>query len=104
MNEDIFEQFKNNNAVINCITEEDAAALFEILKNNNIYWRSGNTLNRNKTAWNHNRQNMCYRCNENELSFASVEYYAEEGKTIYTYEDLIGAARVPEFNIFDYLK
>ena len=104
MNEQIFEEFKSNRAVIHCTTEEDAKAFMRALTDNDILWSAG--CDNRETNWHFYRENTVYYCTyHNNLTYAYVDYALSDGKTVYTYEELMReGGEDNKFDMFDYLK
>lgn len=81
------EGFLNGEFVVNCQTKNESEEFFEILKQHNVKWMSGRSLDE-KNPFNVHREKICYSCQGFRLNYADIAYYESNLYTIIPYRQL----------------
>lgn len=79
----------NKNTVIWCDTEEKAKEFITQAYKNKYKWVNHISGDENNTYWNTLKENVCYRIDENEITFADKFTYKNAGHPIIPFDDLI---------------
>lgn len=89
VNKELFQDFLDNNIVINCETEEEAVEFFKYCNSQKIQWAGGSNL-LEYTNWNKDEKETCYDCDNMEIQYNSIDYYIHVlEKNVISYKELI---------------
>ena len=78
-------EFKNNNIVINCDTEEKSNDLLEYLDERGIKWASGLKLTKKNYYWRY-EELTCYNYDFGIISCSDIRWYKSNGYDIIKWE------------------
>lgn len=81
------EGFLNGEFIVNCQTEDESEKFFEILKQHNIKWTSGRSLDE-MNPFDLYREKICFSCQGFRLTYANTTFYESNFDTVIPYRQL----------------
>jgi len=92
VNKELFQNFLDNKIVINCQTEDEAIKFLKYCDSQELIWCTLKNLS-GDNKWDHHKEETCYRCKNNEITYSPKYYYMNikkmECKNIITYKELL---------------